>query len=385
MRKAIAGLKGIALVYTIAGAILASVWLGSAGIGGMSLFAQTTALHGISVSKGCISPTMVGAPYTCSYSVSNSPSVDTALDTLTFNGVTDTVNANPLPIASGNILSSLTIASYSGGATCVNGANALVPVGGTGAVLCTLPSGSSVTFAPYSFYTTDADDPNPLTDTVFVDWADLCNGTSNNCNPNPPNAPAVSQSNLISPTPTRTSTPTPTRTLTNTPTATNTVTRTPTNTPTVTNTVTRTPTATNTRPPVAGCSPGYWKQPQHADSFRGGLTPNTTLAAAFDLNATEAAAFQTSTGINPLTTTIDDMLETGGGGAIADLRHITTALLNSTAISGYPISATTLQNALAIVTDANTSNSIVVNGQTVTTLHQLATIVEALEDPCPLS
>jgi hypothetical protein len=140
-------------VYAIAGVILAGLWLANSGLGGTMVQALQTEVHGISFSKGCESPTTVGAPYTCTFLAQNLPSVDTALDTLTFNGISDTVNANPVPIPSGNILSSLTVASYGGGASCEDGAAVAVPVGGTGAVLCTLPSNSSVQFQPFSFYT----------------------------------------------------------------------------------------------------------------------------------------------------------------------------------------------------------------------------------------
>ena len=171
--------------------------------------AQDTPLHGIAFAKGCESPITVGDPYTCVYAVRNLLEVDTAGDTLTFNGLADTVFASPLPVNSGNILPTLTVALYNGGATCVDSNNVLVPQGGSGAVLCTLPSGGGVLFAPFSFYTSDADDPSPLLDVAFVDWADLCDSIppTSNCSPDPPNAPAVAQATVNTPTPTPTPTP----------------------------------------------------------------------------------------------------------------------------------------------------------------------------------
>lgn len=72
----------------------------------------------------------------------------------------------------------------------MTGASVPVPVGGSGAALCTLPSGGSVEFAPFSFYTTEFGDPSPLTDKALLAWNDLYNGTPDtNCNPNP--APGV--------------------------------------------------------------------------------------------------------------------------------------------------------------------------------------------------
>src|SRR4051794_35777125 len=64
--------------------------------------------HGISVSKGCTSPTKIGDPYTCNYIVRNI--LDEAEDTLTIDNVTDLVHAAPQPggdVSSGNVLSSL--------------------------------------------------------------------------------------------------------------------------------------------------------------------------------------------------------------------------------------------------------------------------------------
>src|SRR5262249_43150953 len=158
-------------------------------------------LHGIAFSKGCESPTIVGNPYICTYKVANDPVVNTSLDTLTFSGISDTVNAVP-PVSSGPILGSLTVAAYVGGAGCVNGASVAVPVGGSGAALCTLPSGGSVQFAPFSFYTIKAGDPSPLTDTALVAWNDLCDVSPTNCDPNPPPESAASESVLITVTPT---------------------------------------------------------------------------------------------------------------------------------------------------------------------------------------
>lgn len=40
--------------------------------------------HGIAFTKGCMSPTPVGQPYTCTYSIRNN--VDEAQDTLTITG-----------------------------------------------------------------------------------------------------------------------------------------------------------------------------------------------------------------------------------------------------------------------------------------------------------
>jgi hypothetical protein len=59
--------------------------------------------HGISFTKGCTSPTNVGAPYQCTYSVRNN--VDDAMDTLTINGLTDVVHSAGGDVSSGNVFS----------------------------------------------------------------------------------------------------------------------------------------------------------------------------------------------------------------------------------------------------------------------------------------
>ena len=56
--------------------------------------------HGIGVTKGCTSPTNIGQPYQCTYQIINT--IDEAQDTITFDGVNDTVHAS-----GGNISSHL--------------------------------------------------------------------------------------------------------------------------------------------------------------------------------------------------------------------------------------------------------------------------------------
>jgi hypothetical protein len=100
----------------------------------------------------------------------------------------------------------------------------------------------------------------------------------------PSNTPTNTPTNTVTNTPTDT----PTNTVTNTPTdtPTNTVTNTPTDTPTntPTNTATHTLTFTPTRIPFEGCTPGYWKQNQHLDSWvASGYSPSQTLESVFDI------------------------------------------------------------------------------------------------------
>jgi len=144
-----------------------------------------TLQHGIGFTKGCDSPTKVGDPYTCTYTIRNN--VDDALDTLTFNQIVDTVHA-----ASGNVVDPFVLdqstVAVQGGASCTSPPNRV----------CTVPPGGRVDVGPLSFYTVQPADftsANPLTDDATLFWHDLCNGTpSSNCNPNPPPNGAASQS-----------------------------------------------------------------------------------------------------------------------------------------------------------------------------------------------
>jgi hypothetical protein len=100
----------------------------------------------------------------------------------------------------------------------------------------------------------------------------------------PTNTPTNTPTDTPTDTPTNTPTDTPTNTPTDTPT--NTPTNTPTDTPTNTPTKTPTPTKTFTPTPqrLEGCTPGYWKQSQHFDSWTPtGYNPNQTLESVFDV------------------------------------------------------------------------------------------------------
>lgn len=68
-----------------------------------------------------------------------------------------------------------------------------------------------------------------------------------------------------------------------------------------------------------GCTPGYWKQPQHFSSWVG-YTPEKTLQEVFGCGGS---------------TTLLQALNTNGGGLYALQRHAVAALLNSTAVQGF--------------------------------------------------
>src|SRR5262245_58641031 len=67
--------------------------------------AQEPVQHGISATKGCVSPTVIDSPYLCTYSIRNN--VDDAHDTLTINSFVDNVFAASGIQSSGNVLNQL--------------------------------------------------------------------------------------------------------------------------------------------------------------------------------------------------------------------------------------------------------------------------------------
>ena len=163
--------------------------------------------HGIGLTKGCTSPTKIGDPYSCSYTVRNI--LDEAEDTLTISSLVDVVHAASGDVSS-NIIGAAQITTTTdatgttpSGATCVAASgNGVFPTPYTGVTSCTLPFGSRVNVLSFSHYTVQALDftlPNhQLRDDVFLTWGDLCNdpaGTGNsNCDPTPPDVGASSLS-----------------------------------------------------------------------------------------------------------------------------------------------------------------------------------------------
>ena len=114
--------------------------------------------------------------------------------------------------------------------------------------------------------------------------------------------------------------------------------------------VTFTNTFTEEPPPPPGggegCTPGYWKQKQHFDSYPAGYSPDMSFNAALGLPGT--ALFADSF-------TLLDALGLGGGGKNALARHAAAAIL--TAASGgvdYDLSVADVQAAvLAAYNDAS--------------------------------
>jgi hypothetical protein len=168
----------------------------------------TDPVHSIAFTKGCVSPTKIADPYTCSYTVRNV--VDEAGDTLRIDGLDDVVHAWAGDADSGNIFSALNLNSCSTSsgsctqttATCRDATGSGTRVDPwIGATSCTLPSGSRIN-ADGAWYTVAANDFNlpghMLLDIASLTWHDLCDGTpSPNCVQDPPDVTAGSQTSVV--------------------------------------------------------------------------------------------------------------------------------------------------------------------------------------------
>jgi hypothetical protein len=186
--------------------------------------ALAAAQHGISFTKGCDSPSVVGGQYSCSWSVHND--TDTAQDTLTFNSLIDTVHSAGGDVGSGNIFSQQQwvigtfVPTFSTPPFCTGGvgtgtaADPFRSTPGNPLTKCTLPYGSRLDSLPFSFYTVKLADYSlgSLSDSSLLGWQDLCDGLAaglppggGNCNSTPQPSGAASSSTITQPT-TQTST-----------------------------------------------------------------------------------------------------------------------------------------------------------------------------------
>jgi uncharacterized repeat protein (TIGR01451 family) len=121
-----------------------------------------------------------------------------------------------------------------------------------------------------------------------------------------------------------------------------------------------------------GCTPGYWKQPQHADSWVT-YSPTDSFDAVFGVDITLAAYGKVAANPNP---TLLDALNAGGGGINALARHAVAALLNSSnpdVASNY-----TTAEVIALVQDAVTAG-----GRSMAEVQAL--LAAANEQGCPLN
>ena len=162
-----------------------------------------TVTHDITFDKNCSSPTLVGDPYRCTYSMSND--VDGAHDTLTVTGLSDKVHAAGGDVSSGNVLGSLQLVATTGSPTCTGGSGSGTTANPwVGVTSCTLPFGASIDSQEFAFYTVQSADygqpGHTLGDTASLTWHDQCNdpaGTGNsNCVADPADATAESHTTV---------------------------------------------------------------------------------------------------------------------------------------------------------------------------------------------
>jgi uncharacterized repeat protein (TIGR01451 family) len=126
-----------------------------------------------------------------------------------------------------------------------------------------------------------------------------------------------------------------------------------------------------TPPAGEGCTPGYWKQTQHFDSWVG-YTPNQTFSSVFGRVITIKVD-----GVNVTNPTLLQALQAQGGGINALARFAVNGLLNSTAVDA---DFTTAQ-VIAIV-----QSGIDPGGLTIDQAHQqLAGAPGVVNDNCPLN
>jgi uncharacterized repeat protein (TIGR01451 family) len=173
--------------------------------------------HGILFTKGCNGSTPIGQPYSCTYTVQNF--VDDAGDTLSFDGLTDTVHAAGGNVSSGNVFSQLRLEigtflpGFSTAPYCTGGigtGTALDPfrsAPGNPLISCTLPFGSRLNVQSFSFYTVQPADlglvDHALKDDAELTWHDHCDDPAHtgnsNCVSNPTTIGAGSQTTVTGP------------------------------------------------------------------------------------------------------------------------------------------------------------------------------------------
>jgi hypothetical protein len=128
-----------------------------------------------------------------------------------------------------------------------------------------------------------------------------------------------------------------------------------------------------------GCTPGYWKQDQHFDSWPSPYTPSTLLKTVFNLTP---PGFD-YTNLNGTGATNDSMLDAlnyQGGSTLRDkaeilLRAATSAVLNAKGLN-YPLTVAQIQTAV---------NSALASGNKDTITNLASTLDGYNNAPCPLN
>jgi hypothetical protein len=171
-----------------------------AGVGVTTLTSAASAAvpqYGIGFTKGCVSPTLIGAPYQCSYTIQNT--IDTVFDTLTITNMSDVVHAAAGDAASpANFFALLHFDVLAGSPVCTGGTGTgTIADPWIGVTSCSLPAGSKLETDTISYYTVVAGDfaVSPLADEATLNWANVCDGTGGtSCSTLPQHATTTSQS-----------------------------------------------------------------------------------------------------------------------------------------------------------------------------------------------
>ena len=196
------GLTGLAGVLVVVPMVL---WIGGAA----------AATHGIGFQKGCNSPTKIGDPVVCHYTITNNNFTNASLDTVKINSLADITHAAAGDTPNTNILGNLELYVTAGTPTCVaTGGTGTFADPWTGVTECTLPGGnvisgprlglwSEIQTKDHNGYVTKPADfnINPVTHSLADDanlgWVDQCDIDPTSCNTNQQQATAPSATVLI--------------------------------------------------------------------------------------------------------------------------------------------------------------------------------------------
>ena len=196
---------GLSLLVGVLAVVPMVLWIGGAA----------AATHGIGFQKGCNSPTKIGDPVVCHYTVTNNNFTNASLDTVTINSLADVTHAASGDTPATNILGNLELYVAFGNPTCTaTGGTGTFADPWTGVTSCTLPGGnvisgprlglwSSIATKDHNGYVTKPADFNifptthSLTDDAKLGWQDVCDVDTVSCNQGQQTATAPSATTLI--------------------------------------------------------------------------------------------------------------------------------------------------------------------------------------------
>ena len=176
---------------------------------------SAAATHGIGFQKGCNSPTKIGDPVVCHYTITNNNFTNASLDTVTINSLADVTHAAAGDTPNTNILGNLELYVTAGNPTCTaTGGTGTFADPWTGVTGCTLPGGnviagprlglwSEIQSKDHNGYVTQPADYNihpvthALADDGVLGWKDVCDIDPVSCNNGQQSATAPSATVLV--------------------------------------------------------------------------------------------------------------------------------------------------------------------------------------------